>query len=361
VYQVNGAVMAGTGTSTPRSALVWCREESFQERFLIDTVGYRGRVTAQNGQTFNLFGLNAARGDQDLKWYQPSMGARTLTSAAGFEAILDRDHRVVRVEDGIGSAEIPADGSVLSGAGAGATWLRQNAIPGSQFRIEAELTTTRPASETGCTPVDIVGGGPRLVRDGRRDIPDERFGHEATRNPRTVVASTRDGKLWFLTLDGRQASSAGMRLDELADELMAMGAVEAINLDGGGSTAMVVGDLVRNSPSDGTERTVSDSLLVYSIADAAALEALGERLSADAGQMNEEFARCFRNLMPDRLYADMLTLLDALPRGRSAATERLLREAASELRATRSAALPPDPGEQLCSPATGRRTDPPQR
>jgi len=53
-----------------------------------------------------------------------------------------------------------------------------------------------------------------------------------------------------------------MTLEELAGELVRLGAVEAMNLDGGGSTTMVVAGRVRNSPSDGRERPVSDALLV---------------------------------------------------------------------------------------------------
>jgi exopolysaccharide biosynthesis protein len=55
-----------------------------------------------------------------------------------------------------------------------------------------------------------------------------------------------------------------MTLRELAEELISLGAFEALNLDGGGSTTIVVRGAVRNSPSDGSERPVSDAILVFS-------------------------------------------------------------------------------------------------
>ena len=82
----------------------------------------------------------------------------------------------------------------------------------------------------------------------------------------SAIARLESGKLLLLTVDGRQPGvSAGMSLNMLADLLLEFGAVEAINLDGGGSTAMVVRDKLANRPSDQTgERPVSDSILVFS-------------------------------------------------------------------------------------------------
>ena len=130
----------------------------------------------------------------------------------------------------------------------------------------------------GCRPTDITGGGPRLVAGGRIQVADEGFRHAPVRHPRTAFAITRQGTFLFVTLDGRQTGSAGMTLAELSAELVAMGAREAVNLDGGGSTTMVVDGRVRNSPSDGMERPVSDAILMFSIPDRKSLEALQLRL-----------------------------------------------------------------------------------
>ena len=86
------------------------------------------------------------------------------------------------------------------------------------------------------------------------------------RNPRTAIGKTADGKLLLVTVDGRQSKiSVGMSLYSLADLLLELNAIDAINLDGGGSTTMVVKQKVVNKPSDQTgERPVSDAILVLS-------------------------------------------------------------------------------------------------
>jgi hypothetical protein len=139
-----------------------------------------------------------------------------------------------------------------------------------------------------CSAKDIVGGGPRLVTEGRVDIRDDGYGNDRVRMPRTAFALTSKGTWLFVTVDGRQASSVGMRLDEFAAELVAMGAVRAVNLDGGSSTTMVVDDTVRNSPADGVERQVTDSVLIFSVHDLESLRHVMDRVTLDPGQMAPE-------------------------------------------------------------------------
>jgi hypothetical protein len=125
---------------------------------------------------------------------------------------------------------------------------------------------------------EAIGGGPRIVRDGVTSIEHEAESLNATfatdRHPRTAVGFSRDEKTLFLvTVDGRQPGhSVGMSLEELADLMSTqmalfttsrLNAHQAINLDGGGSTTMVVGRQVVNRPSDQTgERPVANALLV---------------------------------------------------------------------------------------------------
>jgi hypothetical protein len=116
------------------------------------------------------------------------------------------------------------------------------------------------------------------------DLGEEAFAHEKVRHPRTAVAVTSGGALLFVTLDGRQASSVGMTLRELAEALIDLGAREAMNLDGGGSTTMVVRDAIRNSPSDGMERAVSDAILIYSVSSRDELERLKNTLMDGAAR-----------------------------------------------------------------------------
>ena len=114
-----------------------------------------------------------------------------------------------------------------------------------------------------CT--DITGGGVCLVRDSAAvDNTSNMDTH-----PRTCVGVKEDGTVVFMTVDGRQdnRNMHGMAYNELSATMLYYGCKEAYNLDGGGSTTMIIrnayGDFdVMNSPSDGTERNDSNSLLV---------------------------------------------------------------------------------------------------
>jgi hypothetical protein len=113
---------------------------------------------------------------------------------------------------------------------------------------------------------EAVGGFPELLDDGGR-VGDlavaEQPALAATRHPRTAVAyDSASDRLWLVVVDGRQAPhSVGMTLPELATLLEAFGAREALNLDGGGSSVMVVLGAVQNHPSDDEgERPVANAL-----------------------------------------------------------------------------------------------------
>lgn len=115
------------------------------------------------------------------------------------------------------------------------------------------------------SPVAAITGDRPLLLDGVRTVINDVEMH-----PRTAVGIDEDAnKVLFLTVDGRQAHSRGYTMVELANMMQALGAENALNLDGGGSTTMVghtdLGVLsVLNSPSDGTQRKVPNGLAVFS-------------------------------------------------------------------------------------------------
>jgi len=143
--------------------------------------------------------------------------------------------------------------------------------------------------------VACVGGGPTLIDNGKINVPyeDEGVGSTftTTKHPRTAAGVSKDGKTAYLvTVDGRQPRiSVGHDLYELAEYMKALGCHEALNLDGGGSTTMVVRDKVVNHPSDlKGPRPVSNSLLVVATAGSGNLQRLtfapsGEKLTIPAG------------------------------------------------------------------------------
>ena len=125
-------------------------------------------------------------------------------------------------------------------------------VPGTPMRLHWSL---------GWANVfDAVGGAPLLLRDG--GLVGQC--HSACgRQPRTGVGVTASGKILLVVVDGRQARwSLGPTAHEFAQIMADLGAVTALNLDGGGSSEMVVQGEVVNRPSDGHERSLSNAILV---------------------------------------------------------------------------------------------------
>ncbi|WCB94168.1 hypothetical protein DSM104299_02897 [Baekduia alba] len=111
-----------------------------------------------------------------------------------------------------------------------------------------------PASLRG----DLLQAGPLLVRGGA-PVRGDREGFSAGshqfdsditagRHPRAAIGVTRRGEALAVACDGRADDEAGLTMGELAEAMAALGAVQAMNLDGGGSTSLVCGGRLRNVP-----------------------------------------------------------------------------------------------------------------
>ncbi len=140
---------------------------------------------------------------------------------------------------------------------------------GMQVGVTVEIAPHHTAAEAWADIAGAVAGGPLLIRDGQRQSVQawrsEAFSesHLTGRQPRTAIAHDTDGRIMLLTVDGRQQGwSVGMTLRELSATLLDLGARDAVNLDGGGSTAMTVDGRFRNRPSQ-TTRSIANALFVY--------------------------------------------------------------------------------------------------
>lgn len=205
-------------------------------------------------------------------WFDARFADAT-PSGDGREAVIGADGRVSALRDQGGP--IPADGAVLAATGQRVTELDMQVTVGTPVSLDVQLQTA-----DGILPVtpsvSILNGGPALVRDGQPDLRDaaEGFRHPDdpsfgaafvdSPNPRTFAGVTDAGRILLVVVDGRQPDwSVGLGLDEAVEVMRALGAVDAMNLDGGGSSTMVVGETVVNRPSDGSgERPVGDALLL---------------------------------------------------------------------------------------------------
>ena len=220
-----------------------------------------GQLVPTDLRPLRLDGVNVARPDGKVVLYTPAFGPTTEAAGPGTSLVLRSVEPtgplrlgqtttveiVSLVEDGA-PVPIPTDGAVLSASGAAAgalqdVWAR---IQQGSADSWALLRLETPAGV-----VESLGGSPILLRDGRRWFADVDDSFTRGRHPRTLVGWNPSGESLLVTVDGRQPEvSVGMTLAEAAELLLALGATEGINLDGGGSSTFVTTGSVANQPSD---------------------------------------------------------------------------------------------------------------
>jgi exopolysaccharide biosynthesis protein len=110
----------------------------------------------------------------------------------------------------------------------------------------------------------IISGGPYLVKDNEVfvDTAAQKLASIGGRNPRSAIGYTADSSLIMAAVDGREESSAGLTLTELAGFMKSIGCTNAMNLDGGGSTVMYVNGKVVNSPAQQGGIPVSNAIVL---------------------------------------------------------------------------------------------------
>ena len=220
-------------------------------------------VNNANGEIIPIWGINRPRKDNEAIVYTPEYGQTTKTNKNGVELIIE-DDMVVGISEG--ASPIPENGYVISFHG----WTKNfaNDLPPGAF-----LTATYKLADDWDKYEHVLTGGPRLIKEGnvvvRASLYSENFGQDVLgRNARTAVGITSDNELLMVVIEGRQFRSRrtprrGATYTELALLMKDLGAVEAMGLDGGGSSSMYVkGRGAVSSPSEGSEQAVSNILMV---------------------------------------------------------------------------------------------------
>jgi exopolysaccharide biosynthesis protein len=229
---------------------------------------FDGQIETFQGNKRKVDGINRLRTENELIIFTPEFNRTTLTVPSGIEIVVRRG-RIVQIRDKSGSTRIPEDGFVISASGEARNWALQNLRNGLKIKLKTNLIALEKDLQDKWNRADkIISGTPQLIRNGRIEITQDLEGNGAKfvtdRHPRTAIAKLKDGKMLLVVVDGRQPNySIGMSLVSLAQLLLEFGAVEAINLDGGGSSAMVFEGKLVNKPSDTAgERAVSDALMI---------------------------------------------------------------------------------------------------
>lgn len=211
--------------------------------------------------------------DGELVLFTAQFGQNT-PAGPGLEAILDGHSRVVSLRTPRGGPLLPGY-RALQGTGERVDQLRAVARIGAQVTVTTQLRDGLGRAVETSAATSIVNGGPVLVRGGQLHVTPRRdgfvrpsdpsfyYGFSAKRNPRTFAGVDARGRTILVTADGRTTDSLGLSITETGAVARALGMVAALNLDGGGSTTMVVRGEVVNHPSDATgERPVGDALLI---------------------------------------------------------------------------------------------------
>lgn len=279
VAAVNGTYFAYTGkplgtllinkelVSSPiydRTALILTDDrKAFIDNILIDCY-----FRTAGGIRYNITGVNQGRNKDSVILYTPVWGDRTGTGRDGIELVVVGS--AVR-EISLGNAAIPDDGYVISMSGPAAQFVTENVKVGDKLDVHIRII---PFSTSPKSIQDMLSGGPRLVKEGVIYVSkhEEKFKSDVadSRAARTAVGITKNGELLLVAVDGlprkkdqrSDHSSIGMTLEELAELMINLGAVEAMNLDGGSSTSMWINGRVVNQPATGSEQRVSNAIVV---------------------------------------------------------------------------------------------------
>ncbi|HUR20946.1 MAG TPA: phosphodiester glycosidase family protein [Vicinamibacterales bacterium] len=213
-------------------------------------------------------GVDTTRARGKLMLYSPKYHAHTDTTGNGVEWLLGGEPlAVISVRRDVGSTPIPPDGLVLSYGGLDLPPALQALVPGVAVEVRHVWTSIHGLENEQLESADHIVNGAGLLRRGGVPVTNwdvEKLSGTAfiqARHPRTIIGVDRSGFVWLAVVDGRQETSVGMtfvELQRLADRLEL---TDALNLDGGGSSTMVVRGKIVNRPSDASgPRAVSDAL-----------------------------------------------------------------------------------------------------
>lgn len=231
-----------------------------------------------NGRIIKANGVDRPLAAGELVVYERSWGTSTGARENSVEVVLECDWGGL-TEKGAVAAKVQKVVSPAQNTPIG----REDVVLVAEGPRMRELTDAVAGAEDGAIKVKLIlqdddqrswigvrdacGGGSWLIKDGAVTEKDAGDGFSnsfrTVRHPRTAVGITQNGYVLIAVVDGRQITSRGASLLELAAVMQSQGCTGAINLDGGGSSTLVVGDVVINSPSDGQQRTVASGLLVY--------------------------------------------------------------------------------------------------
>lgn len=216
----------------------------------------------------------------DRSWGPKSIGRISGKRVAEMVIV---DNTVMQISENGDPLDIPANGYVVTGIETKATTIMNNFAVGDYVFLD---------NKSNLSNLDFsIGGGSQIVKEGKAMTT-----YTVAINgkqPRTAVGITKDRKqLIFLTVDGRTSNFRGLDMKELSALMVELGSYEAICMDGGGSTEMLVKALgqtsagIVNTPSDGGERSIKNGIGIISTSESGALDQLMIKSASDKVLVN---------------------------------------------------------------------------
>lgn len=258
----------------PRGAIGWTDTKSP----LFDRIACEATVRMPSGPCLiSCFNIPDTQGKPSIYTHSlhstltpPGTQEITVTEEASFKD--STKGKVSAVSIG-GDSPIPEGGFVIS-------WpqITQNtpAHTGDSVTLHIRLTPQLHSEQESAwaSMEHIVGGCPLLIADGKEchnaKVEQTVSSFYEGRHPRTAIGMLSDGRWLCLVVDGRQKKSQGMSIEELSHAMLKMGCVQALNLDGGGSSTLIIKDRLVNAPVDDSsfpdviqERPISDAIVFF--------------------------------------------------------------------------------------------------
>lgn len=229
----------------------------FENGYKVDRVQFKGKIIG-NGYEIPIDNINQPRMlSSYILMYTRDWGAVAPASPQYGVQLRVENNRITAAS--ANPLSIPQNGYVLVGPKSKLSKLFGAGAVDTQLLLSSGWNNAK----------HIIGGGPYLVKNGEVyvDMTAEKLQAIGGRNPRTAIGYTKDNDLILITADGREGHSVGLTLVELANFMKSLGCVDAINLDGGGSTVMYVNGVIVNKPQQIGGIALSNAMVISKKSD----------------------------------------------------------------------------------------------
>jgi hypothetical protein len=269
LLKVSGELVSDTPV-TKGAVAIWS-PESGRTSLAFDQISARAELVLRIGEqpvVVPVDGVDTTRARGKLMLYSPRYHEHTDTAGNGVEWVLSgQPLTVTSVRRDAGSTPIPADGLVVSFGGLEIPEALKGLVPGVVVEVRRVWTAVHGLGQDRLESADHVVNGAGLLRRAGAAVTNwdvEKLSGPAfvqAKHPRTIIGLDRQGFIWLVVVDGRQPASGGMSFADLQRMADRLELTDALNLDGGGSSTMVVKGKIVNRPSDSTgPRAVSDAI-----------------------------------------------------------------------------------------------------